>query len=117
MDPGESYIKRAKDMPTLIDENPAAVTPDTQKQYLNMSWKEFSNMLDKQKQKNQDAVIPEDAIAEDEEAQRSTSASISSGLTTPAVTDDEDAQRWDAATGYQDREHAPVNKESPSINK
>ncbi|ORY95952.1 hypothetical protein BCR43DRAFT_564707 [Syncephalastrum racemosum] len=114
----ESYLKRAKDMRTLIDENPAAITPDTQKQYLNMSWKEFSNMLEKQKQKNQDAVISEDAIAEEEDTQRSTSASTSSGLTTPAVTDDdEDGQRWDAATGYQDRDHVPVNKESPSMKK
>ncbi|KAI9496994.1 hypothetical protein BDB00DRAFT_806327 [Zychaea mexicana] len=108
MDPGQSHFEKLKTVPHLIDEDPSIITPSSQKRYMDMPWKDFAAMM----QKNKEAAEKYEKYQkrkDDNTTDSATDKSISSSPAgTPAVEEGENEGAWDSETGYQDEDHAPL---------
>lgn len=102
MDPGESYLKRLKGVPNLIDEDPSIISPSQQKNYLDMSWQEFNNLLKERAEKLQKQQQPEGG-KESSSKRRQPSLPENAAISNQR----EPEANWDSGTGYQDEDHVP----------
>ncbi|KAI9317010.1 hypothetical protein BX666DRAFT_1857703 [Dichotomocladium elegans] len=88
MDPGKSHLDHLKLVPNLVEEDPAAITPVQQKAYMDMPWKDFSAMLQKNKHEAEEAA----------HKRHSQHVQLSEA----------EVGGWDSETGYQDKQHASM---------
>ncbi|KAI9274490.1 hypothetical protein BDA99DRAFT_533126 [Phascolomyces articulosus] len=110
MDPGQSHLERLKKVPNLIDEDPSVITPAQQKGYMNMPWKEFSAMMQKNNKENAQKC---DKFQNQQKSHTAETSRTTSSSGTPAIEEGENEGAWDSETGYQDEGHAAQLHQRP----
>lgn len=103
MDPGSSHLEQLKRVPNLVQEDPSIITPSQQKKYMNMSWKDLSAIIEKDKQNAEQVERVHDKKKRNQE-HNSTTTCPQQDITIP---DEKSEPNWDSETGYQDSSHAP----------
>ncbi|KAI8075831.1 uncharacterized protein B0P05DRAFT_546578 [Gilbertella persicaria] len=95
MDPGQKYVQNLKSVPNLVSEEPSIITP-TNTSFVDVPWSDFAKLL-AQKRKTTAEKCKNNPLPESEDY----------SPTQPAKSSIEDFRigNWDAATGYQDKEH------------
>ncbi|KAF1799462.1 hypothetical protein V8B55DRAFT_1538734 [Mucor lusitanicus] len=96
MDPGQELLQHLKTVPNLVSEEPSTITPSNTS-FVDVPWSDFSKML-ASKSESTAKKLKENAAptAQDDHSPISKDEGSVEDFT---------LGNWDAATGYQDKQH------------
>ncbi|CAM0142732.1 hypothetical protein VKS41_002709 [Umbelopsis sp. WA50703] len=90
MDPGYKLLQKLKQVPNLVNEDPAIITP-TNTSFMDMPWSDFSKLLAQQNRR-----------ASSSASSSASSNEVSSEEYDEQNINDDTLGNWDAQTGYQE---------------
>ncbi|CEP18449.1 hypothetical protein [Parasitella parasitica] len=102
MDPGQEHIQHLKTVPNLVSEEPSTITPSNTS-FVDVPWSDFSKMLASKSESNAKKL---------KESTTPTKCNDYSPIEKDkGSVEDFTLGNWDAATGYQDKQHdAEISK-------
>lgn len=96
MDPGQELLKHIKTIPNLVSEEPSTITPSNTS-FVDVPWSDFSKMLASNSASTAKKLK--------ESATPTTNNDYSPIQKDKGSVEDFTLGNWDAATGYQDKQH------------